>query len=63
MLNLRRISGTALVIGVLLAALTGCEKGPAQKAGEDIDKAVDEVGEAMEKAGDDIREAVGADRN
>ena len=63
MLNLRRISGTALVIGVLLAALTGCEKGPAQRAGEDIDKAVDEVGEAMEKAGDDIREAAGADRN
>ena len=63
MLNLRRISGTALVIGVLLAALTGCEKGPAQKAGEDIDKAATEAGEAMEKAGDDIREAVGADRN
>jgi hypothetical protein len=61
MLILRRFSGTALVIGVLLAALTGCEKGPAQKAGEDIDKAVDETGEAMEKAGDDIREAVGAD--
>jgi hypothetical protein len=61
MLILRRFSGTALVIGVLLAVLTGCEKGPAQKAGEDIDKAVDETGEAMEKAGDDIREAVGAD--
>jgi hypothetical protein len=63
MLILRRFAGTALVIGVLLAALTGCEKGPAQKAGEDIDKAVDEVGEAMEEAGDDVREAAGGDRN
>jgi hypothetical protein len=63
MLILRRFFGIPVVIGVLLLALTGCEKGPAQKAGEDIDDAVDEAGEAMEKAGDDIREAVGADRN
>lgn len=57
MLSLRRFAGTVLLIGVLLPALTGCEKGPAQKAGEDVDKAMDEVGEVVEKAADDIQEA------
>ncbi|MFN2349915.1 MAG: hypothetical protein ABR558_10150 [Thioalkalivibrio sp.] len=56
MLSLRRFTGAALVIGVLLPALTGCEKDAAQKVGEDVDRAMDEVGEVVEKAADDMRE-------
>ncbi len=49
---------------LLLAALTllGCEKGPAQKLGERIDKATDQdkiIGKGpVEKAGKDIDQAV-----
>lgn len=63
MLKPRRFAGTALVMGVLLVALTGCEKGPAQKAGEDIDEAVEKAGETMEKAGEDVQEAVSGNRD
>jgi len=50
-------AGTALVLGLLLVALSGCEKGPAQKAGESIDDAADKVGESLEDAGDSIQDA------
>jgi len=63
MLKRRSVTGAALVMGVLLVALMGCEKGPAEKAGEDIDKAVDKVGEAVEKAGEDVQEAASSTRN
>jgi len=49
--------GTALVMGLLLVALSGCEKGPAQKAGESIDDAADKVGESLEDAGESIQDA------
>ena len=40
-----------------LPALIGCEeKGPAERAGEKIDNAVKDVGEAMEEAGEKIQE-------
>jgi len=45
-----------------LAALalfaTGCEKqGPAERAGEQMDEALDEVKEGMEEAGEEVQEA------
>jgi len=50
------------VIGSLLAvtALTACEKGPMEKAGEKVDKAVDKLSGKgpMEKAGEKIDKAV-----
>jgi len=62
--------GAALVMGVLLAALSGCEKqeGPAERAGKEIDQtmeqlgektdeAVEQAGEQLEQAGDSIQEA------
>lgn len=56
----------AMGIGLLvvLAALTaGCEKkGPAQQAGEAIDKTVDKAADKVEKAGDDIKDATKADK-
>jgi hypothetical protein len=57
MMKLGTMTGTALVMGLLLVALTGCEKGPAQKAGESIDDAVEKAGESLEKAGEDIQDA------
>ena len=55
-----------LMITLLFAAfsLTGCEKGPAEKAGESIDQAADKVKDAMtpdgpmEKAGEKVDHAV-----
>lgn len=58
-----KIVGTAVAVGALLAALSGCEKqeGPAEQAGEQageqVDEAVEHVGDQMEKAGDSIKDA------
>ncbi|WP_376692444.1 hypothetical protein [Wenzhouxiangella sp. EGI_FJ10409] len=39
------------------AILTGCEdQGPAEKAGEEIDEAIDDAGDAIEDAGDDVED-------
>lgn len=56
-MKLRTVTGAALVLSLLLVALSGCEKGPAEKAGESIDDAVDKVGESLGDAGDSIQEA------
>jgi hypothetical protein len=58
MTKFQKVTGTALVFGLLLVALSGCEKGPAQKAGESVDDAVDKAGESIEDAGDSVRDAV-----
>jgi hypothetical protein len=42
---------------VLVAVLAGCEKGPAERAGKQIDQAVDKAGKQVEKAGDKIQDA------
>ncbi len=54
-----KIVGTAVAVGALLAALSGCEKqeGPAEQAGKQVDEAVEHVGDQMEKAGDSIKDA------
>lgn len=50
--------GIAMVTGVLLVALSACEQpGPAEKAGEKLDNAVEKTGEQLEDAGDSIRDA------
>ena len=61
---------SSLAITALLAMLYGCQKpeGPAEKAGQKIDKAVEKtgekinqttkkVGEKVERAGEDIKDA------
>ncbi|MGM0677130.1 hypothetical protein [Ectothiorhodospira marina] len=50
-------TGAALVPGLLLVALSGCDKGPAQQAGENVDDAMDEAGDSLERAGDNIQDA------
>jgi hypothetical protein len=56
-LRIHLVTATALLA---LGLVVGCEKGPAQKAGEKIDKAVDELtGKGpVEKAGERIDRAV-----
>lgn len=50
---------TVLSLGLGFVVLVGCEqKGPAQKAGEKVDKAVEGAGKEVEKAGDKIGEKV-----
>jgi len=47
-----------VALGLALGVLSGCEQpGPAQKAGEKVDKGVDQAGKAMQKAGEKVEEA------
>jgi predicted small lipoprotein YifL len=47
-----------LVCGLMLVfSLAACEKkGPLEKAGEKVDKAIEKAGEKVEKAGDKVKE-------
>lgn len=49
-----------LLIGLIfLGAFTGCQdEGPAERAGKEIDEAVEKTQEQMEEAGDKIEESV-----
>jgi hypothetical protein len=63
MMKFGETARVALVMGALLAALSGCQKeGPAEKAGKEVDKAVDNVGQQIEKAGDSIKDAAKGDK-
>ena len=59
MKRLGRTFGATLVAVALLVVLSGCEKkeGPAERAGKEMDKAVDKVGQQIEKVGDSIQDA------
>lgn len=59
-----RTLSTVLIMSALLAALFGCQKqeGPAEKAGRQVDKAVESVGQQIEKAGDAIQDAAKGDK-
>lgn len=47
-----------VALGFAVSVLAGCEQpGPAQKAGEKVDKAVDQAGQSMQKAGEKVEEA------
>ncbi|MFA7061286.1 MAG: hypothetical protein WC156_10755 [Pedobacter sp.] len=61
----------ALILGILIVAVTGCEKkeGPMERTGREMDKAVDKTGqqinkavektgEKIEKAGDKVKDSV-----
>lgn len=51
-------SQVMVVLAFALSALAGCEQqGPAQKAGEKVDKAVDQAGKSMQKAGEKVEDA------
>lgn len=48
-INKLSVAALALVMGL---GLTACEKGPAEKAGEDIDNAAENMGDKIEDATD-----------
>ncbi|MDP1876128.1 MAG: hypothetical protein Q8M17_01025 [Actinomycetota bacterium] len=52
-------AATTLAIGILVAMLSGCQKqeGPAERAGKEVDKAVEKTGQQIEKAGEKIEDA------
>lgn len=57
-MKLTNIISATLVASALLIAIPGCEKGPAEKAGESIDNAVEKAGDQLEEAGDAIQDTV-----
>jgi hypothetical protein len=63
-MKLITIIGTALITGAFVIALSGCgsQEGPAEKAGKQVDKAVEHVGQQTEKAGAAIKDAVDGDK-
>lgn len=58
MMNYGKYAVTVFSIGILVAALSGCEKGPAEKAGAAIDNAVEKAGQQADKAGNKIKDTV-----
>lgn len=51
-MNLGHTIAAALFVSTLLIAVPGCEQGPLEEAGEEIDDAVDDAGDAIEDATD-----------
>ena len=47
-----------LAMSILIAGLSACQKkeGPAERAGKEIDKAVESAGQQIEKAGQKIQD-------
>jgi len=54
----KRVSA-GLAMSILIAGLSACDKkeGPAERAGKEVDKAVQSAGEKLEKAGQQIQDA------
>jgi hypothetical protein len=59
MTKIRDALCVAAAMSILLIGLSGCEKkkGPAERAGKEIDKTVESAGKQIEKAGEKIQEA------
>ncbi len=59
MMKFEKYVATTFAMGILVAALSGCQKqeGPEEHAGKEVDKAVEKTGQQIEKAGDKIEDA------
>ena len=55
---------TTLILCATLIALSACEKpkGPAERAGQQIDKATEAASQQLEKAGQSIQDAAKGDK-
>ncbi len=64
-MKLANTVSTALIMGVLLVALSGCDthEGPAEKPGKQVDEATEQAGEKMEEVGEKIQDAAQGDDN
>ena len=58
-MKLSNTVSTALIMGALLVALSGCDRneGPVEKAGKKVDQAAEQAGEEIEEAGEKIQDA------
>ena len=58
MMNYRKSVLAVLAASALVFSLSACQKheGPAEKAGQEVDKTVEKAGQQVEKAGDKIKE-------
>lgn len=63
-MNFGKTTGAALLMGALLVALSRCQKeaGPAERAGKEKDKAVEQTGQKIEQAGDAIQDPAKGER-
>ncbi len=53
---------TVLLLGALLGGLSACEKqGPMEKAGENVDEALEKTADKIEEIGEDVRDGVSDD--
>ena len=49
---------TCLFLAVAVAGLPGCNEGPMERAGKEVDEVIEDTGEALEDAGEAIEDAV-----
>lgn len=56
--DLMKKMGMVMMLGMMAFGVVACDNddGPAEKAGESVDNAVDDAGQAMEDAGNDIQD-------
>ena len=54
----------ATAMAVLVVGLAACEKkeGPGERAGKDIDKTLDKIGQQVEQAGREIQDAASGNK-
>lgn len=59
MIKIVRSSVSLVLLGILVAGLSACQKkeGPLEKAGKAIDQAAEKTGEKMEKVGEKVKDA------
>jgi len=63
MKQLKKNLSSALLMSALFAALLGCQQGPAEHAGKEVDKATEKAGQQIEKAGEKIQDAAKGDKD
>ena len=58
MVKIGRSIISMLVLGILIAGMSGCQKkeGPAERAGKEMDKAAEKAGQQLEKIGEKIKD-------
>ena len=59
MTKFRKSIAVGLAMGVVILGLSACGKkeGPMERAGKEVDKAVESAGQKLEKAGQNIQDA------
>lgn len=53
-----------MTIFILIFGLAGCpqKEGPVERAGKEVDKAMDKAGQQIEKAGESVQDAAKGDK-